>query len=290
MKSTYSTLPRTTTLALACLSLGWMAGGHVCAQDHGHLRIAALSTNHGSALYFYNGADFARTSSYVKTLVFTNSGTYAGYFQQNITFTVQAATAAFSGPEPDAPAFGAYIRARMLSVQGPAGGMFSFWNTGATNPTISLLCGETGTNSYNVTQTDGSPTADPYGHVHGRKFTATKPGIYTVAFQAYDDSTNGPAGGPIHTPSGVIEVRFQAGVNIESVEPDFEDGHVHVRFGATAGFMWQVEYSRQLGPQAEWFPVENPVSGNDYFFEKTHELSPGTQRFYRVIGIPVTPP
>src|SRR6185503_135719 len=93
--------------------------GTLRAQDHGHLRIAAYSTNQGAQLYFYNGADFARTSSYVKTLVFTNSGTYAGYYQQNITFTVQAATPAFSGPEADAPAFGAYVRARILSVQGP---------------------------------------------------------------------------------------------------------------------------------------------------------------------------
>src|SRR5262245_32878945 len=74
------------------------------AQDHGHLRIAASSTNQGARLYFYNGADFASTSRYVKTLLFTNAGRYSNYFQQNITFTVQAATPAYGGPEPDAPA------------------------------------------------------------------------------------------------------------------------------------------------------------------------------------------
>jgi hypothetical protein len=259
-------------------------------QDHGHLRIAAYGTNQGTQLYFYNGADFASTSGYVKTLVFTNSGRYADTYQQNITLTVQAATPSYSGPEPDAPALGSYIRARILSVTGPADGAFAFWENGATNPTISLVNGESGTNSFNVTQTDGSPGADPFGHIHGRRFTATKPGIYTVAFQAFDASTNGTGGGPIHTPSEIIEVNFQAGVIIESVEPDFEEGHVHVRFGAMAGFSWQVEYSRLLGAEADWHPAENPVNGNDYFFELIHELAPGTQRFYRVTGTPLPPP
>lgn len=267
-----------------------VCASYATAQDHGHLRIAAYSTNQGAQLYFYNGADFASTSRYVKTLIFTNAGRYSNYFQQNITLTVQAATSAYGGPEPDAPAFGSYIRARILSVEGPEGGAFAFWESGATTPTISLASGETGTNSYNVTQTDGSPGADPFGHIHGRRFTATKPGIYTVAFQAFDASTNGLKGGPIHTPSEIIHVSFQAGVNIESVEPDFEEGHVHVWFGAMAGFTWQLEYSRVLGPDANWLPAENPRTGNDYFIEVIHELPPGVQRFYRATGTPLPPP
>jgi hypothetical protein len=281
-----SELKFTFILALTVLFEAQLAHG----QDHGHLRIAAYSTNQGAQLYFYNGADFASTSGYVKTLVFTNSGRYAGYYQQNITLTVQAATPLYSGPEPDAPALGSYIRAKILSVKGPADSAFAFWENGATNPTISLVSGESGTNSFNVTQTDGSPGADPFGHIHGRRFTATRPGNYTVAFQAFDATTNGTSGGPIHTPSEIIQVSFQAGVIIESVEPDFEEGHVHVRFGAAAGFSWQVEYSRVLGAQADWQPAENPVNGNDYFIEVIHELAPGTQRFYRVTGTPLPPP
>jgi hypothetical protein len=103
-------------------------------------------------------------------------------------------------------------------------------------------------------------------------------------------STNGTGGNPIHTPSQIIQVNFQADVNIESVEPDDEEGHVHVRFGAMAGVIWQVEYSRLLGTQAEWHPAENPVIGNDYFFEVIHELPPGMLRFYRITGTPLPPP
>src|SRR4051812_23496004 len=86
------------------------------AQDHGHLRIAAYSTNQGAQLYFYNGPDFASSTRYEKPLKYTNAGKYSGYYQKNIPQTVQAAPSAYGGPEPAAPAFGSYIRARILSV------------------------------------------------------------------------------------------------------------------------------------------------------------------------------
>src|SRR5262245_6786843 len=172
----------------SCFMLLFVCGLDLHAQDHGHLRIAARAPVPGTQLYFYNGPDFATNSSYVKTLVFTNDGRYSNYFQGNVTLTVQAVTPDYGGPEPDAPALGSYIRARILSVTGPPGGEFAFWETGATSPTITVAAGQTGTNSFNVTQTDGSPTADPFGHIHGRRMTLTKPGIYTVAFQAFDTS------------------------------------------------------------------------------------------------------
>lgn len=78
-------------------------------------------------------------------------------------------------------------------------------------------------------------------------------------------------------------------MNIQSVEPDYEEGHVHVRFGATAGFSWQMEAINSLGTQADWQPAGTPFTGNDYLIELIHEGSPGEQRFYRVKGTPVTP-
>jgi hypothetical protein len=86
-----------------------------------------------------------------------------------------------------------------------------------------------------------------------------------------------------------LPVWFQAGVNIVEVEPDYEEGHVHVRFGAEAGFSWQVEFSTNLGPAAVWLPAGNPVTGADVVSERIHDLPPGVQRFYRVKGTPVTP-
>jgi hypothetical protein len=277
--------------SILLLTLGLSAATlTVRGQDHGHLRIGATNTAQGTPLYFYNGPDFAESSGYVKTLFYTNSGKYAGYYQGNVTLTVQAATPAFSGPEADPPAFGSLERATIVSVAGPAGGVFAFWENGATNPTISVACGATNGTSFAVTQTDGSPGADPFGHIHGRRMTATLPGIYHVTFRAHDACTNGTGGGAIHTPSDTITVAFQAGVCVTSVEPDEEEGHVHVRFGATAGFNWQLEYSRELGPNANWLPAEYPVTGTDYFREVIHELPPGIHRFYRVKGTLLPPP
>ena len=232
---------------------------------------------------------FNASFGYVKTLDLATSGTYLGYYAQNITLTALPTTAAHAGPDPQAPAPGSFIRARMACVEAPSGGRFAFWDTGATNPTISLVAGESATNTWALSQNDGSPGSDPYGHVHGRRFTATVPGVYKVTFQAIDTSTNGAGGGPIHTPSAELPVYFQAGVNVVEVEPDHEEGHVHVRFGGRLGYLWQVEASTDLGPSAIWLPAGNPVVGDDVFIETIHEGDPGVQRFYRVKGTHILP-
>lgn len=90
-------------------------------------------------------------------------------------------------------------------------------------------------------------------------------------------------------PSDVLPVWFQVGVNIESVEPDHEESHVHVRFGAAAGYSWQMEAIRFLGPQADWQAAGSAFTGNDYLIEQIHESAPGDQRFYRLNGTPVKP-
>jgi|SRR6185503_8158172 hypothetical protein len=278
-------------LTLSSLALSLCIGASsALAQDHGHLRIGATNTAQGTPLYFYNGPDFAQSSGYVKTLIYTNAGRFAGYYQGNVTLTVQAATPDFSGPEPDAPSLGTLVQATIVSVEGPAGGSFGFWESGANSPTISVTCGETNVVRFNVTQTDGSPGADPFGHIHGRRMTATLPGTYVVTFQAHDASTNGAGGGPIHASSDTVRVAFQAGVCISAIEPDADKGQVRLRFGSMAGFTWQIEYTHELGPAANWLPAEDPVTGTDYFIERIHQLAPGEKRFYRLKGTLIEAP
>ena len=252
------------------------------AQDHGHLRIGATNTAQDTPLYFYNGPDFAKSSGYVKTLLYTNSGRFAGYYQGNITLTVQAATPAFSGPEPDAPALGTLVHASILSVQGPAGGVFGFWESGATSPTISVASGQSGSINFAVTQTDGSPGADPFGHIHGRRMTATLPGIYTVAFRAFDVCTNGESGGPIHGPTGTILVSFQAGITIDTITAG--SGAMAVRFGSMANQNFWLEWAPDLNPGTIWTPVSGPLPGSDYFQTLTDATAAGVNRFYRIMA------
>lgn len=270
-------------LGLALLSIP-----SVHAQ-HGHLNVGAASTAQNAALLWANGADFAVSSGYVKTLEYTNAGRYAGYFQGGITLTALPATAANAGPDPQAPALGAYVQFRMSCLEGPAGGAFQFWESTGATPALSLTPGQISTNLWRLSQGDGSPGSDPYGHIHGRRFSATKAGLYKVGFTAVDTSINGAGGGPIHQPSPEMAVWFQAGVCIAQVEPDYEEGHVHIRFGAAAGYTWQIQASTQLGPAAMWMPAGAPVIGADTFVEVVHEAPPGEQRFYRALGTPSSP-
>jgi len=252
------------------------------AQLHGHLNAGAVGTNQNDALIWANGSDFAIASGYVKTLDYTNSGRYAGYFQQNITLTALPATAAHAGPDPQAPALGSYIQARMSCIAAPPGGVFGFWENGATSPTISVPPGATVTNMWPLTESDGSPGSDPYGHFHGRRFTANQPGVYRIRFQAVDTSRNGAGGSPIHQPSAELEVWFQAGVNLLSVEPDYEEAHVHVRFAPPANTTWLIEAAPTVLPNAAWEAVSAPVAGNDLLLERVVEGPPGDERFFRL--------
>jgi hypothetical protein len=260
---------------------------NVKAQDHGHLNVGAESQTAGSKLIFANGANFATNSGYVKTLTFTNGAVYAGYFQGNTTLTALPATAAHAGPDPQAPAPGSYIQAQIVSVEGPDDGEFSFWDTGATVPTISVKVGATSSTLFRLSESDGSPDSDPYGHIHGRRMTLTKAGIYKVGFRAVDTSTNGPNGGPVHAPSDVLITFFEAGVNIAFIEPDVD--HTHINFVAPLGDTWQVEASNLLGPDSVWNPVGDPIVGNDVFREAVDEHEVVGQRYYRVRNVPQSP-
>jgi hypothetical protein len=143
-----------------------------------------------------------------------------------------------------------------------------------------LTSGQNGTNLWRLTESDGSPATDPYGHIHGRRMTLTKPGIYRVGFKLFDTSANGAGGGPIHTPSEILIVYFQAGANLESVA--LEVDRARVRFSAPAGSTWQVETTDALGPQAKWTAIGSPVAGDDYFHEVDDTRPILNQRFYRI--------
>lgn len=255
---------------------------HSLRAQHAHLNAGALNTSQNGQLYFANGADFASSNGYIKTLTFTNGGTYAGYHQGNITLTALPTTSANAGPDPAASAPGSFILAQLTSVTGPVGGSFGFWEAGATNPTISLSTGLTGTNLFALSSGDGAPGSDPFGHIHGRRFTATLPGIYEVGFKLFDASTNGAGGGPIQSSSDVLLVYFQAGVNIQSVEPD--EDHSHVRFASPVGATWQLEASDSPSSTATWTAVGNPVVGDDYLHEVEDDHPVQGTRFYRLKG------
>lgn len=200
------------TLLLAS-ALGW--AGTAAHAQHGHLNAGALGTAQGDALYFANGALFAEASGYVKSLAPTTTGNRAGYYSGSITLTALPATVANGGPAAGAPALGSFVQYAIVSVTGPAGGEFAFWEAGATAPSLRYASGYATATPTLIALSDvglgaGAAGADPFGHLHGRAFTATVPGEYVVGFQLFDTSVNGAGGAAIHSPSQVLSVKFAA--------------------------------------------------------------------------------
>jgi hypothetical protein len=208
------------TRSFLCTTLPWIAcliAHAATAQDaHGHLNAGATGQAQGDRLTFANGNIFSSESGYVKELPLASSGKYSGYYAANITFTALATTIDNGGPVAGAPAPGSFIMAGIQSVEGPAGGRFGFWDSAATAPTIEYSVGyeaTTPTSLWSLSDASigaGAQGADPFGHIHGRSFTATMPGDYTVSFQLFDLSIHGAGGGPIHTPSELLSIRFTA--------------------------------------------------------------------------------
>lgn len=189
--------------------------------QHGHLNSGALGKNQGDALSFLNGSNFASSSGYTKVLNGATSGTYAGFYEGGITFT---SVHGLSGTDsqgipyvadPNSAALGSFVQVGIVSVTGPAGGSFQFWEEGATSPTFNYTVGYNSGTPDLVALSDasngaGAPGGDPFGHLHGRRFTTTTPGEYTVGFRLFDTSVNGTGGGPIQGPSDILTISFTA--------------------------------------------------------------------------------
>jgi hypothetical protein len=176
------------------------------------------------------------------------------------------------------------LAVQVVSVAGPAGGSFAFWEgdgeSDLGNVTFSVPVGETnGTNFLVVSENNSEPGADPYGHIHGREFTTSLPGTYTVGLRVIDLSTNGLNGGPIHAPSDILFVRFQAGVRIESIQ--LFTNRVTVSFRCPPGISNVLEANGLIAP-ANWQTVAGPVRGNNNLQTLSETNPPTSNRLYRI--------
>jgi hypothetical protein len=284
MKLTFSKLNfLKVTIATFALAAGaW-------AQDHGHLYISASSQQAGAQLYFDNGSIFDLASGYVKTLLLnTNPASrYVGRYDGNITVTPRS-TNILRGADygPNAAAPGSVIYLQITNVAGPAGGRFEFWESTGTFPSVSIPVGNGATNLIKVSQSTGAPGDDPWGHIHGRRFTATVPGIYHVTFRALDLSTNGPANGPQHTPSAPITIAFQASFVIASVART--NNAATVKFGTASTHLFTLQSNTNL-LTTNWVNVGANAQGNDYFRSVQDTSATNAMKFYRVLVEPFEP-
>jgi hypothetical protein len=263
-------MKRTSILGAALVA--W-ALSSASALGHEHVAAGADSTDPGAPLLFASDDDFGADSGWVFTLTHDDTGPYAGYYHGEVIFVALAATGAFGGPEPQHPAPGSHVEIVLESVAGPAGGSFGFWETpgndeDATEITFSVPVGETqGTHHIVVSENHGEPGADPYGHIHGRVYSATKPGLYKVGCRFVDTSTNGPAGGPIHTPSEKFYLNFQAGLTISGIAPSA--GGIDVTFAAPSGRTYQLETAPGIATATDWKAAGDAVVGDDHLHTVT---------------------
>lgn len=182
--------------------------------QHGHLNAGAVSPDAGAQLLWVNGALFAAESGYVQTLAYSTSGRFADTYNAGPTVTALPNSLANNGPSPFAALGGSFINMELTLISAPTGAAFSFWeSTGATPAYVLNVGAATGLIALSEEALGaGNPGADPYGHIHGRRFSVTTPGEYLVGFKLYDTCDYGPGATPLHTPSDTLIIKFVATV------------------------------------------------------------------------------
>ncbi len=257
----------------------------LCAQ-HIHINAGAVNTTQDAQLYFVNGYVYGTNAGYDVYLSYTNAGSFSNLYQgAGLTFTALASTPDNGGPAFGHAADGAYLQLQFVSVTGPQNGAFSVWEQDAGNPAVSnplftIPVGTTnGANHFNLSESDGSPGSDPYGHIHGRTFAASVPGLYTLGVKIVDTSANGTDGGPIHTPSDIYYLYFQAGLTISS--PTKTMNSFTATFGTKLGTTYFVEASTNLA-STNWTTLAGPFTGNNSLQTLSDTNPTNPARFYRL--------
>jgi hypothetical protein len=272
------------------------------AHAHDHMPASATSSDPGATLQYDPFAtDYTTNSGFVFT---TTQGTtndpYLGYYySDDQVFIALAATGDNGGPEVGHAAPGTFIQVKLLSVEGPSGASFGFWETLGQGPDGEGIDGtnltwsvpvpyHNGTNLIYVSQSDGSPGSDPYGHIHGRVYSVTKPGLYTATWQFVDTSTNGPGGGPVDLPSAPFATYYQADLTIAGIAPS--PNGINLKFAtpsnqpddlSTPPWNYFLQSSPSLGSDANWQQVGDTIVGDNTLHNLTLANS-GSNQFFRL--------
>ena len=277
--------PKTLVWLLSFVALGWGVATFSSRADT-HIFAGALGTNQNDKLNFSNGSLFnAHQSTFSFPQILRTNGLNTGYYRGDVvTFSALAGTIPNGGPIPGHAAFGSQLAVQVVSVAGPDGGSFAFWEGDGESDlgaiTFSVPVGTTNaTNFLIVSENNGVPGTDPYGHIHGRQFTSSAPGTYIVGFRVIDVSTNGAGGGPIQSPSDVLLVRFQAGLRIETMQRLTNRVAVSFRSLLAITNVLEAASSLDLG---SWQPVAGPLRGNGNVQSLTETNAPVGNRFYRL--------
>jgi hypothetical protein len=276
-------------LLLCCLSqLVWTANA-----QHAHIYAGATNQTPGTPLWFVNG-DLWDTNSYggyaqSPACIFLERNIpdfYPGLYQSATTFSALPATIFTGGPSPNAAALGTYVELRFVSLQGPPGGALAVWdeNINPLQPTamFTLPVGAAnGTNRFNLSEGNPfDPESDPYGHIHGRRITVTKPGLYTLGLQLVDTANNGGNGGPVQLPSPITYFYLQAGLTLSNFSKS--NNIVTARFGLPSFTDYALETSTNAAA-TNWTTIST-ITGTSHSELRwvTDPSATAPTRFYRL--------
>jgi len=277
--------------ALPLICLGQLVFASALAQ-HAHIYAGATNQTAGTPLWFVNGVlwDTNSYGGYTQSpaCIFLEANIpdeYPGLYQTATTFSALPATIFTGGPSANAAALGTYIELRFVSLQGPAGGTLTVWDENLNPPQPTALFtipvgASNGTNRFNLSEGDPfDPESDPYGHIHGRRFTLNKPGLYTLGLQLLDTANNG-GGGPVQSPSAITYFYLQAGLTLS----DFSRSNnvVTARFGLP-GFSDYVLEASATPAGTNWTTIST-ITGTSHselrWVTDTNATAP--KRFYRL--------
>jgi hypothetical protein len=157
-----------------------------------------------------------------------------GCFATELTFTteVNAEVNALNFAE------GSLARVELVAVSGPAGGAFSFWESGAATATWTR---PTGWSSNGADQPSLVVYEDQtgYGHVHGRAFSMDRPGTYQVSFRAIDEAGQ-------RAPSAIKTITFQA-QEPPALSLAMLTGAAQISFRSRLNFSYDLQVCEDLG-------------------------------------------
>lgn len=197
-------LPVKNLVSILCLAVLL----HAAHGQHTHLGAGAANQTAGTPLQFSSGYTAGATYHLLAKPIGQN---YGGYYSfDGITFIALSD----GQTEDDGPlhaANGSELHMDIVSVTGPAGAHFGFWDENRvpfySTPSASFETGQptSSNNTFSLTEPLLPPfyDGDPYGHIHNRGWTADVPGDYVVGFRIFDANA-------IHTPSPIYSFNFQA--------------------------------------------------------------------------------
>lgn len=172
----------------------------------------------------------------------------------------------------DSPPGNALVRVKLTGVTGPSGGTLSFWEAGSTSATWTRATGWTA-GTGDEPSLAASEDATGYGHIHGRAFTASKPGVYDATFQAVDGLRNYAASLP-------FVIRFTA-LAPPALGLGLQGTNVRLTFTGRAGLTYDVQSSETLQP-GSWSTLDT-LDGTGALLEFVEPRNNRPKVFYRIV-------